>query len=48
MRGTDGMSIDVQGNLYTASGSRATNQHLGVRVISPQGMVIKVVPFRKT
>jgi gluconolactonase len=44
MRGTDGMSIDVQGNLYTASGSRATN-NTGVHVISPRGTVLKVIPI---
>jgi gluconolactonase len=44
IRGIDGMSIDVQGNLYGAAGSLKGGQ-LGVHVISPQGKLIKIIPI---
>jgi gluconolactonase len=42
MRGTDGMSVDVEGNLYAAAGSRITG-NTGIHVISPEGKLIKVI-----
>ena len=44
VRGADGMSIDVEGNLYAAAGSGAT-KNTGIHVISPQGQLIKVMPI---
>jgi gluconolactonase len=44
VRGADGMSIDVEGNLYAAAGSAAT-KNTGIHVISPQGKLIKVMPI---
>ncbi len=44
VRGTDGMSVDVQGNLYTSSGSRAT-ANTGIHVISPQGKLLQIIPI---
>ena len=43
-RGADGLSVDVQGNLYAAAGSAAT-KNTGIHVISPAGMLIKVIPI---
>jgi gluconolactonase len=44
VRGIDGMSIDVQGNLYGSAGSRATG-NTGIHVISPQGKVLRIIPI---
>jgi gluconolactonase len=44
MRGTDGMSVDAEGNLYAAAGSRITG-NTGIHVISPEGKLIKVIPI---
>lgn len=51
-RGADGMSIDVQGNLYASAGlnrRRGTSETLdtraGVYVISADGKLIKVIPI---
>ena len=50
-RSADGMSIDVQGNLYAAAGmhrTRGTSETLdtkcGIYVISPQGKLLKFIP----
>jgi gluconolactonase len=50
-RSADGMSVDVQGNLYAAAGmhrTRGTAETLdtkcGVYVISPQGKLLKFIP----
>jgi gluconolactonase len=43
VRGADGMSIDVQGNLYTSAGSAAT-KNTGIHVISPEGKLLKIIP----
>jgi gluconolactonase len=50
-RSADGMSIDIQGNLYAAAGlhaTRGTSETLdtkcGVYVISPQGKLLKFIP----
>jgi gluconolactonase len=43
-RGTDGMSVDVEGNLYAAAGSRATG-NTGIHVISPDGKLLKMIPI---
>lgn len=43
-RGADGMSIDVEGNLYTSAGSAAT-QNTGIHVVSPQGKLLRVMPI---
>jgi gluconolactonase len=43
-RGADGMSIDVEGNLYAAAGSAAT-KNTGIHVISPHGKLVKVMPI---
>src|SRR5262249_30993452 len=43
-RGIDGMSVDVQGNLYGSAGSRATGD-TGIHVISPQGKLLQVIPI---
>ena len=51
-RSADGMSIDMQGNLYAAAGmhrTRGTAETLdtkcGVYVISPQGKLLKFIPI---
>jgi gluconolactonase len=51
-RSADGMSVDVQGNLYAAAGmhrTRATAETLdtkcGVYVISPQGKLLNFIPI---
>ena len=44
VRGIDGMSVDVQGNLYGAAGQLRDGQ-LGIHVISPQGKLLKVIPI---
>jgi gluconolactonase len=51
-RGADGMSIDVQGNLYASAGlnrRRGTSETLdtkaGVYVIAPDGRLIKFIPI---
>jgi gluconolactonase len=51
-RGADGMSIDIQGNLYASAGMnqlRGTSETLdtktGVYVISPEGKLIKFFPI---
>jgi gluconolactonase len=44
VRGADGMSIDVEGNLYAAAGSGAT-KNTGIHVISPQGKLVKMIPI---
>jgi gluconolactonase len=43
-RGIDGMSVDVQGNLYGSAGSRATG-NTGIHVISPQGKLLRIIPI---
>jgi gluconolactonase len=43
-RGIDGMSVDIQGNLYGSAGSRATG-NTGIHVISPQGKLLRVIPI---
>ena len=43
VRGADGISIDVQGNLYAAAGSGAT-KNTGIHVISPDGKLVKIMP----
>jgi gluconolactonase len=43
-RGIDGMSVDVQGNLYGSAGSRATGD-TGIHVISPQGKLLRIIPI---
>jgi gluconolactonase len=50
-RSADGMSIDVEGNLYAAAGLHATrgtaetlDTRCGVYVISPQGKLLKFIP----
>jgi gluconolactonase len=43
-RGIDGMSVDVQGNVYGSAGSRATG-NTGIHVISPQGKLLRVIPI---
>lgn len=51
-RSADGISIDVQGNIYAAAGlnrSRGTSETLdtkpGIHVISPQGKLLKYFPI---
>jgi gluconolactonase len=44
VRGIDGMSVDVQGNLYGAAGSRATG-NTGIHVISPEGKLLRIIPI---
>jgi gluconolactonase len=51
-RSADGMTIDVEGNLYAAAGlnrSRGTSETLdtkcGVHIISPQGKLIDFIPI---
>ena len=44
VRGADGMSIDVEGNLYAAAGSAAT-KNTGIHVLSPQGKLVKIMPI---
>jgi len=51
-RSADGMSVDVQGNLYASAGmhrTRGTAETLdtkcGVYVISPQGKLLKFIPI---
>ena len=51
-RSADGMSIDIQGNLYASAGMnqlRGTSETLatktGVYVISPQGKLLKFIPI---
>jgi gluconolactonase len=51
-RSADGMSIDMQGNLYASAGMnqlRGTSETLdtktGVHVISPQGKLLKFIPI---
>jgi gluconolactonase len=51
-RSADGMSVDVQGNLYAAAGmhrTRSTAETLdtacGVYVISPAGKLLKFIPI---
>ena len=51
-RGTDGMSIDTQGNLYASAGLnqlRGTSETLdtkaGVYVITPEGKLLKFIPI---
>jgi gluconolactonase len=53
-RSADGMSIDVQGNLYASAGMnqlRGTSETLdtktGVYVISPQGKLLKFIPIQE-
>lgn len=53
-RSADGMSIDVQGNLYASAGMnqlRGTSETLdtktGVYVISPQGTLLKFIPIQE-
>jgi len=41
-RGTDGMSVDREGNLYAAAGSRISG-NTGIHVISPEGKLIKII-----
>lgn len=43
VRGADGMSIDVQGNLYASAGSGAT-KNTGIHVISPAGTLVRIMP----
>jgi gluconolactonase len=43
-RGIDGMSVDVQGNMYGSAGSRATG-NTGIHVISPQGKLLRIIPI---
>jgi gluconolactonase len=51
-RSADGMSVDVQGNLYASAGMHFTRQtsetldtKCGVYVISPQGKLLKFIPI---
>ncbi len=44
VRGIDGMSVDVQGNIYGSAGSRATG-NTGIHVISPEGKLLRVIPI---
>jgi gluconolactonase len=44
VRGTDGMSVDREGNLYAAAGSRISG-NTGIHVISPEGKLIKIIPI---
>jgi gluconolactonase len=51
-RSADGMSVDVQGNIYASAGMhflRGTSETLdtkcGVYVISPQGKLLKFIPI---
>ena len=45
-RGIDGMTIDVEGNIYGAAGNNNNppENHAGVYVISPQGEVVGRIP----
>jgi gluconolactonase len=44
VRGIDGMSVDVEGNIYGAAGSLRDGK-LGIHVISPSGMLLRIIPI---
>jgi gluconolactonase len=44
VRGIDGMSVDVEGNIYGAAGSLRDGK-LGIHIISPAGKLLRIIPI---